>query len=68
MTRLESRTENNNNNQILIKKARGKNEKIFRVVEEIKKTGVKKLQGKEWQIEEDLILKEEKMYVLKYKE
>jgi len=68
MTRLESRTENNNNNQILIKKSRGKNEKIFRVVEEIKKTGVKKLQGKEWQIEEDLILKEEKMYVLKYKE
>jgi len=68
MTRLESRTENNNNNQILIKKAKGKNKKIFRVVEEIKKTGVKKLQGEEWQIEEDLILKEEKMYVLKYKE
>jgi len=26
------------------------------------------LQGEEWQIEEDLILKEEKIYVLKYKE
>ena len=31
----------------------------------MKKAGVKVLQGDEWQIEEDLVLKEEKMYVLK---
>ena len=31
----------------------------------MKKTGVKMLQGKKWQIEGDLILKEEKVYVPK---
>ena len=35
--------ENNNNNQTLIKKARSKNKEIVRVVEEIRKTGVKVL-------------------------
>ena len=31
-----------------IKKARSKNEDIVRIVEEIKKVGVKELQGNEW--------------------
>jgi len=61
-------TENNNNNQILIKKARDKNKEVFRAVEEIKKIKVKELQGEEWQIKGDLILKEEKVYMSKYEE
>ena len=50
-----------------IKKARSKDEDVVRVVEEMKKAKVKKLQGNEWQIEEDLVLKKRKMYVLKDK-
>jgi len=34
----------------------------------MKKMRVKILQGNEWQIEEDLVLKKEKIYVLKDKE
>ena len=48
-----------------IKKARSKDEEIVRVVEEMKKVGVKVLQGNKWQIEEDLVLKKGKIYVLK---
>jgi len=48
-----------------IKKARSKDEEVVRVVEEIKKAGVKVLQGKKWQIKGNLVLKEEKVYVLK---
>jgi len=48
-----------------IKKARSKNEEIVRIVEEIKKAKVKVLQGEEWKIEGELVLKEEKIYVLK---
>ena len=51
-----------------IKKARDKDKKIVRVVEEIKKVGVKVLRGEEWQLEGDLVLKEGKMYVLKNEE
>ena len=51
-----------------IKKARSKNKDIVRVVEEMKKVGVKELQGNEWKIEGDLVLKEGKVYVLKEKE
>jgi len=51
-----------------IKKARSKNEDIVRIVEEIKKVGVKELQGNEWKIEEDLVLKERKVYVPKKEE
>ena len=51
-----------------IKKARSKDEDVVRVVEEIKKAGVKKLRGNEWKIEEDLVLKERKMYILKEEE
>ena len=84
------RTENDNNNQILIKKqwihslvevviegskvdvvekikARDKNKEVVRVVEEIKKAGVKELREEEWQIEENLMLKERKVYIPKNK-
>ena len=37
-------------------------------MEEMKKVGVKELQGNEWKIEGDLVLKEGKMYVLKEEE
>ena len=46
-----------------IKKARSKD--IVRVVEEMKKAGVKELRGNEWKLEDDLVLKEGKVYVLK---
>jgi len=48
-----------------IKKARSKDKEIVRVVEEMKKVEVKVLQGNEWQIEKDLVLKEGKIYVPK---
>ena len=51
-----------------IKKARSKDKKVIRVVEEMKKAEVKELQGDEWQIEGDLVLKKGKMYVPKDEE
>ena len=51
-----------------IKKARSKDKDVVRVVEEMKKAGVKELQENEWQIEENLVLKEEKVYILKDEE
>ena len=51
-----------------IKKARSKDEEIVRVVKEMKRAGVKELQGKEWQIEGDLVLKKGKVYVPKDEE
>jgi len=38
---------------------------VVRVVEKIKKVGVKVLRENEWQIERDLVLKEGKVYILK---
>jgi len=51
-----------------IKKARSKDEEVVRVVEEMKKAGVKVLRGEEWQTEGDLVLKKGKVYVLKDEE
>jgi len=51
-----------------IKKARDKDKDIVKVVEEIKKIGIKVLQGDEWQMEGNLVLKEGKVYVLKDEE
>jgi len=51
-----------------IKKVRSKDEDVVRVVEEMKKTGVKELWENEWQIEGDLVLKEGKVYVPKDEE
>ena len=51
-----------------IKKARSKDKDIVRVVEEIKKIKVKKVQGSEWKIEGELVLKEGKVYIPKDEE
>jgi len=51
-----------------IKKARSKDKDIIRVVEEMKITRIKELQGNEWQLEGELVLKEGKVYVLKDEE
>ena len=51
-----------------IKRARSKDEDVVRVVEEMKKVGVKKLHGNEWQMEGDVVLKEGKVYVPKDEE
>ena len=48
-----------------IKEARDKDEEVIKAVEKIKKAGVKVLRNDEWQIEEGLVLKEGKIYVLK---
>jgi len=42
-----------------------KNNKIVKVVEEMKEIEVKMLRNNEWQIENELVLKEIKVYVLK---
>jgi len=47
----------------IIKRAKGKNEEVVRVIEEMKN-----LRGDEWKIEEDLMLKKEKVYILKDEE
>ena len=51
-----------------IKKVRSKNKDVVRVVEEIKKAGVKELREEEWKLEGDLVIKEGKIYVPKDKE
>ena len=51
-----------------IKKAKSKDKDVIRIVEEMKKAGVKELRGNKWKIEEELVLKEGKVYVLKDEE
>ena len=51
-----------------IKKARSRDEDVVRIVEEMKKAGVKELRGEEWKVEEKLVIKEEKIYVLNNEE
>jgi len=48
-----------------IKKSETKNNKVVKVVEEIKKVGVKMLRDDVLQIKNELVLKERKMYVPK---
>ena len=48
-----------------IKKAKDKDEEIIKVVEEMKKAGVKTLRDEKWQIEGGLVLKEGRVYVPK---
>jgi len=50
-----------------MKKARSKDKEIVRIVEEMKKAGVKALREEEWKIKGDLVLKEGKVYVPKNK-
>ena len=44
-----------------IKKARSRDENVVRIVEEMKKAGVKELRGEEWKVEEKLVMKEGKI-------
>ena len=45
-----------------------KDKEVVKVVEEIKKVGVNTLKRDEWEIEEELVLKEGKIYILKDEE
>jgi len=51
-----------------IKKAKSRDEDVVRIVEEMKKVGVKELRGEEWKVEGELVIKEGKIYVLKDEE
>ena len=46
-----------------IKRAQEENEKVVKVVEEIKKAGIKTLKDKEWEIEDRIVIKEGKIYM-----
>jgi len=46
-----------------IKKAQEEDEKVVKAVEELKKTGVKTLRDKEWEIEDGIVLKKGRIYV-----
>jgi len=48
-----------------IKKLEVKDDKVVKAVEEMKKAGVKVLRNDKWQIKDDLVLKERKMYIPK---
>ena len=50
-----------------LKKAKEKNEKVGKTMEEIKRAGFKALRKDKWEIERELLLKERKVYVLKDK-
>ena len=47
-----------------IKKVQGGDERVVKAVEELKKAGVKTLRDEEWEIEDRVILKEGRIYVL----
>jgi len=51
-----------------IKMVRGKDKEVVRVVEEMKKAGMRNLRGNKWEIEGELVLKERKVYVPKNEE
>ena len=46
-----------------IKKAQEGDEKVVKAVEELKKAGVKMLRDEEWEIEDRVVLKKERIYV-----
>jgi len=48
-----------------IKKSEAKDDKVVKVVKEMKKTKVNVLRNNRWQIENKLVLKEKKVYILK---
>jgi len=47
-----------------IKKAQEEDERVVKAVEELKKAGVKTLKDEEWEIEDGVVLKEGRIYVL----
>jgi len=48
----------------IIKKTQEGDEKVVKAVEELKKAGVKTLRDEEWEIEDGIVLKEGRIYVL----
>jgi len=46
-----------------IKKSEARDNEVIKAMEEMKKAGVKVLRNEEWQIKNDLVLKEGKIYV-----
>ena len=50
-----------------IKKSETKDDKVVKKVKEIEKVEVKVLGNNKWQIEDELVLKERKVYILKNK-
>jgi len=46
-----------------IKRSEAKDNKVVKIVEEMKKEGVKVLRNDEWQIKDELVLKEGKIYI-----
>ena len=46
-----------------IREAQEKDERVVKVVEELKRSGIKSIKDEEWSIEDVLVLKEEKIYV-----
>jgi len=51
-----------------IRKSKAVNNKMVKIVEEMKKANVKVLRNEEWREEDGLMLKDRKVYVLKYEE
>jgi len=47
-----------------IRKAQEGNKKIVKAVEELKRAGIKALKDEEWEIEDRIVLKKERIYVL----
>jgi len=46
-----------------IKKEQERDERVVKVVEELKKIGIKTLKGKEWKIEDRVVMKKGRVYV-----
>ena len=53
------------NSKERIKRAQEGDEKVVKVVEEMKKAGIKTLKDEEWEIEDGIVMKEGKIYVPK---
>ena len=60
-----SRSSNRSRYNRKIKIARGKDKEVVKILKKIRKVEVKVLRGGKWQVEEDLILKKRKIYILK---
>ena len=48
-----------------IRKAQEGDEKVVKAVEELKKAGIKTLKDEEWEVEDGIVIKEERIYVPK---
>jgi len=46
-----------------IKRAQEEDEKVVKAVEELKKAGIKTLKDEEWEIEDGIVMKEERIYM-----